>query len=157
MNRIIPAEERHIPELLRLLVQVNMVHHNGRPDIFKGPATKYGADELKALIASPDHLIAVCEETPGQILGYAMCELQETKESRLLKPMMTLYIDDICVDETARGRHVGRALFEYVKDRASRLGCYHLTLNVWELNPGARRFYENCGLTPLKTMMELSL
>ena len=48
MKRIIPAEEKHIPELLRLLVQVNMVHHNGRPDLFKGPTTKYDADELAA-------------------------------------------------------------------------------------------------------------
>ena len=32
------AEERDIPQLMELLLQVDMVHHNGRPDIFKGPA-----------------------------------------------------------------------------------------------------------------------
>ena len=50
MSRILQAEEKHIPEMLRLLVQVNMVHHNGRPDLFKGPTTKYDADELKVLL-----------------------------------------------------------------------------------------------------------
>ena len=34
------ATEKDILKLLDLLVQVDMVHHNGRPDIFKGPATK---------------------------------------------------------------------------------------------------------------------
>ena len=34
------ATEKDILKLLDLLVQVDMVHHNGRLDIFKGPATK---------------------------------------------------------------------------------------------------------------------
>ena len=156
MSRIRKAEERDVPELLRLLVQVNMVHHEGRPDLFKGPTTKYDAGELRKLLASPEHRIFVCEEK-SSLLGYAMCELQVTEETRLLQPVKTLYIDDICVDETARRRHVGQALFDRVKEEASSLGCGRITLNVWELNPGARRFYEALGLLPLKTTMELRL
>ena len=53
MKKVWPAEEKHIPDLLRLLVQVNMVHHNGRPDLFKGPATKYDASQLAALLRDP--------------------------------------------------------------------------------------------------------
>ena len=45
------AENRDIPKLLELLVPVDMVHHSGRPDIFKGPATKYNAQELETIIA----------------------------------------------------------------------------------------------------------
>ena len=41
------ATEKDIPKILDLLVQVDMVHHNGRPDIFKGPATKYDEEELR--------------------------------------------------------------------------------------------------------------
>ena len=51
MAIIRPAENRDIPDVLNLLVQVNMVHHNGRPDLFKGPATKYDAGELRAIFA----------------------------------------------------------------------------------------------------------
>ena len=39
------AAEKDIPKILDLLVQVDMVHHQGRPDIFKGPATKYNGEE----------------------------------------------------------------------------------------------------------------
>ena len=126
MSRILKAEEKHIPELLRLLVQVNMVHHEGRPDLFKGPTTKYDADGLKKLLASPDHRLFVCE-------------------------------DDICVDEAVRRRHVGQALFGRVREEAAALDCGRVTLNVWELNAGARRFYESLGMLPLKTTMELRL
>ena len=156
MSRILKAEEKHIPELLRLLVQVNMVHHEGRPDLFKGPTTKYDADGLKKLLASPDHRLFVCEED-GAVLGYAMCELEITEETRLLQPLRTLYIDDICVDEAVRRRHVGQALFGRVREEAAALDCGRVTLNVWELNAGARRFYESLGMLPLKTTMELRL
>ena len=44
------AEIKDIPGILELLVQVDMVHHKGRPDLFKGPATKYNAEELKQII-----------------------------------------------------------------------------------------------------------
>ena len=50
MNSVRSAEARDIPAILDLLVQVDMVHHNGRPDLFKGPATKYSAEELERII-----------------------------------------------------------------------------------------------------------
>ena len=71
-----------------------------------------------------------------------------------MKPMKSLYIDDLCVDEAMRGRHIGRALYEHVVSEAKKSGCYHITLNVWSLNEKAQRFYEKCGLKPLKTVME---
>ena len=46
MIRVRRATEKDIPRILELLVQVNMVHHLGRPDLFNGPATKYTEEEL---------------------------------------------------------------------------------------------------------------
>ena len=69
----------------------------------------------------------------------------------------TLYIDDICVDEKARGKHIGKALFEYVKAFAKEKGCYNITLHVWECNPGAVAFYKALGMKPQFTSMEMVL
>lgn len=44
------AKNRDIPKIMNLLVQVDMVHHKGRPDLFKGPATKYTENELADII-----------------------------------------------------------------------------------------------------------
>jgi ribosomal protein S18 acetylase RimI-like enzyme len=33
-------------------------------------------------------------------------------------------------------------------------GCYDITLNVWNLNPTAFKFYEKLGMVPRKVMME---
>ena len=66
----------------------------------------------------------------------------------------TFYIDDLCVDENVRGKHIGTHLYKYVLSEAKKKGCYHVTLNVWCLNESAMRFYEKCGLSPLKITME---
>lgn len=69
----------------------------------------------------------------------------------------TLYIDDLCVDANTRGMHIGQALFEHVKKEAKRMGCYDVTLNVWEGNDSARHFYEKMGLKVKETQMEYIL
>ena len=44
------AKEQDIPDMHRLLGQVEMVHHVGRPDLFKYKAFKYNNEELAELI-----------------------------------------------------------------------------------------------------------
>ena len=69
----------------------------------------------------------------------------------------TLYIDDICVDENARGKHIGKTLYEYVLSYAKENDYYNITLNVWTCNPGAMKFYESLGFLPQKIGMEMIL
>ncbi len=153
MNSVRRAEARDIPAILDLLVQVDMVHHNGRPDLFKGPATKYTAEELKAILADEARPVFVCVDERDRVLGHGFCVMQETG-GQLLVEHSTLYIDDICVDEAARGQGVGRALYGYIVEFARRTGCYYVTLNVWTCNPGAMAFYEKLGFAPYKIGME---
>ena len=147
------AEARDIPALMALLVQVNMVHHVGRPDLFKGPTTKYTEDELRGILANDETPVFVCCDESGRVLGHGFCAMQHSG-GRLMEAHDTLYIDDICVDEAARGRGAGRALYEHILDYAREKGCYNVTLNVWTCNPGAMRFYEKLGLTPYRIGME---
>lgn len=154
METIRRAENRDIPDVLRLLTQVNMVHHNGRPDLFKGPATKYTAEELTEIFQDDARPVFVRVDGQGRVQGYAFCVLQQHVGSQLMTDIKTLYIDDLCVEETLRGQHVGQALYRHVLDYARVLGCYNVTLNVWTLNQDALRFYEKMGLTPQKIGME---
>ena len=148
------AQKKDVEGILKLLVQVNMVHHVGRPDLFKGPTTKYSKEELNELILQDDKPIFVCVQDE-EVLGHAFCVFQEHKGERLLEDCKTLYIDDICVDECARGKHIGTALFRFVKQYAASVGCHNLTLNVWEGNDAAAAFYRSMGMHTLKTSMEL--
>ena len=151
------AAEKDIPKILDLLVQVDMVHHNGRPDIFKGPATKYSGEELKEIINNEDTPVFVCVDEDDIPLGHAFCIHKQVTGDSVLTDIKTLYIDDICVDSIARVKHVGKTLYEHVISYAREQGFYNVTLNVWTCNPSALKFYEAMGLVPQKIGMETIL
>ena len=152
------AELRDIPDIMKLLVQVDMVHHNGRPDLFKGPATKYSETELAEILQNDSTPVFVCTNADdARVLGHAFCILQQHTADRVMTDIRTLYIDDICVDETARRQGVATALYQAVIAYAKEIGCYNVTLNVWACNPGAQAFYEKCGMKPQKIGMDMIL
>ena len=147
------ATHQDIPDICRLLEQVLAVHHEGRPDLFRGQGKKYDEQTLREMLERQDSPIFVYDDD-GQVVAYIMCQEQNSGSS-VLVPVKTLYIDDLCVDKDARGKGIGRKLFEYVKDYATENGFYNVTLHVWNCNPGAMRFYESLGLTPQYTNLEL--
>ena len=152
------AVKEDIGRLDELLFQVQRIHAEGRPDIFKlGDGTKkYTDGELKAILADDTRPVFVFEQE-GTVLGYAFCIYQETKENGSLHARRTLYLDDLCVDAQARGRHIGAELYRHVLKTAKETGCDSVTLNVWSVNGDAAAFYERMGMKPLKTMMEAVL
>jgi ribosomal protein S18 acetylase RimI-like enzyme len=149
------ASKEDIGRIIDLLHQVNMVHHILRPDLFKPHTTKYNEQELESMLNDSSKPIFVYDDSG--VLGYAFCQITETKKHLLLEDIKTLYIDDICVDENARGRHVGKALYEYVRDYAKSIDCNNITLNVWEGNDPALQFYKSMGMKVQKTTMEILL
>lgn len=144
-----------IGRIIELLHQVDMVHHELRPDLFKPNTTKYDEQELENLLADENKPVFVYED--GEVLGHAFCMVTEVKDDKLLQDIKTLYIDDICVHENARGKHVGKSLYEFVRDYARSIGCYSITLNVWEGNVPASSFYKEMGMHVQKTTMEVLL
>lgn len=151
------AEEKDLKRINDLLFQVAEIHANGRPDIFKKAAKKYTDEALLSIIANDETPVFVAADEADYVLGYAFCIFQNTKNSILLQDKNTLYIDDICVDEKARGEHIGKSLYEYVLAFAEENNFDNITLNVWNLNEGAYKFYEKCGMKPLKVTMEKTL
>lgn len=147
------AEERDIGRINDLLFQVAKVHSNGRPDIFKSGSKKYTDEELLEIIKNDSTPVFVADDDTG-VCGYAFCIYEITSDSNLLCDMKTLYIDDLCVDENMRGKHIGTLIYEYVLKQAKKNNAYRVTLNVWNFNSSAMHFYEKCGLSPLKTVME---
>ena len=150
------AKEKDIPKIGNLLKQVCLVHHNGRPDIFN-VGRKYSDEELKVMLGDRERPILVCTDERDEVMGYCFCIFQRHIDNSILTDIKTLYIDDLCVDEKLRGKHIGKELYEAAVKLAGESGCYNLTLNVWSCNPSAMRFYEAQGLVPQKIGMELIL
>ena len=149
------AEITDIPEILRLLVQVCNVHQDIRPDIFKRDGVKYTESDLRELLTDESRPVW-CAVEDGAFLGYCFCQWKEYRNSSVSTDRKELYIDDLCVDEAARGKGVATELFRYVTATAKSEGTNFITLNVWEGN-SARNFYDKMGMKPRKTTLELPL
>lgn len=150
------AGQWDLDALEKLLRQVLDVHHGIRPDLFRADAQKYNRAELCGILEDDTRPVFVAEEE-GTVLGYCFTVFQQHIGSNILTDVKTLYIDDLCVDETARGKGVGKALYGYALEFARANGCYNVTLNVWAGNDSALEFYKAMGLRPQKYGMECIL
>ncbi len=151
------AEAKDLERIDDLLEQVLSVHHKGRPDLFKSVGRKYTDKELTEILHDGQKPVLVAVDETDCVVGYVFCLLQQHLDSAILTDIKTLYIDDLCVDESLRGEHVGRKLYQAAEELAKGQGCYNITLNVWSCNPQAAKFYETCGFKPQKIGMEILL
>ncbi len=150
------AEEKDIPRILELLSQILELHAVIRPDIFIPGTTKYSHEQIAEKLRNEDELIYCAVDEDDRVLGYAFCRIVKSLSENII-PSTSIYLDDLCVDQCIRGQGIGQALFAHVREEAAAMGCFAITLNVWEGNDGARRFYERLGLKPRSTTMEFIL
>ena len=143
MIRVRRAQDKDIKRVTELLAQVLELHADLRPDLFIHGTTKYTENQLSDIFADEKTPVFVAVDDCDTVQGYAFCILKEPAFATNMTDIKTLYIDDLCVDSNARGRHI-----------AKQTGCYTVTLNVWEGNDSARHFYEKMGMFVRETQME---
>ena len=151
IRRAVPTDA---DQILLLLEQIEDIHRQGRPDLFREHGTKYTASELCEIMAEADRptFVALIGD---KIVGYIFGIITETKGSTMLFDMKTLHLDDVCIDESCRGMGIGGELMEHVMAWAKSVGCDRMDLDVWEFNGGARRFYEKYGFSTQKRRMDM--
>ena len=150
------AKQQDVPGIIALLRQVGRVHHEGRSDLFRADAQKYSASQVMGMLDQSSNPIFVAVEQ-DRVLGYGFCFMKDFSQDTVLTPHKSLYIDDLCVDESCRGQHIGKAIYHEILRYAKMRGCYNVTLNVWCCNEKAMGFYEALGLKPQKIGMEVIL
>ncbi len=150
------AEERDINGILKLLEDIKQLHYKGRPDIFTDGGTKFDyAQILNMLTSNHEHIFVAASE--NELLGYLFTEIKHSKNHPVMKDSICLYVHDLCISESARGKGIGKKLMDYAKTFAKESGCQRIELNVWEFNQGAVKFYENYGMGTQRRQMEMPL
>lgn len=147
-----------IPRLQELFAQILIVHHQARPDVLKVKGSKFTDKELEGVIGDANKPLFVYEDEAGTILCHLFLIIKEVSENDgPQKPIKTLFIDDLCVEEKARGQKLGEKLYQFALDYATEQECYNATLHVWNDNQGALDFYEHLGVKPRYTEMKTIL
>lgn len=155
--RIRRASKKDIEGVNRLLSQVLEIHANIRPDIFISGTKKYTDIELAGVFANDETPVFVAVDDNENVLGHIFCVIKQPPFCTNMVPIKTLYIDDLCVSEECRGQKIGKMLYQYALAYAKEIGCYDVTLNVWEGNDRAKKFYESLGMFVKETQMEVIL
>ena len=149
------AQKEDFETISGLLLQIAKIHRQGRPDLFKDNAGKYSREEFFKILEDGTKPVFVAQDTDTeQVLGYAFCSINVYEERPVLKGYKSLYLDDLCVDETFRGAGVGKRIIGFLKEYAKNAGCYNMELNVWECNPEAVSFYDRNGFTSQRRRLE---
>ena len=155
--KIRKAEEKDLDQVLELLSDLLELHAALRPDIFIPGTTKYTKEELLDIFVNDETPVYLAVNDDDEMMGYVFCVIQDPPFTTNMKQLKTLFIDDFGVLEKYRGRHIATEMFEFVKEEAKRRGCYNVTLDVWEGNDKARKFYDNIGMNVKETRMEYIL
>lgn len=150
------AQAKDVTGILALLKQVGQVHHEGRPDIFRKGAQKYGASQVLAMLNSSKTPIFVAVEGE-KVIGYGFCQVKTYENDPVIADHTEIYIDDLCVDAALRGKRIGRQIFDEICRYAKMRKANSITLNVWCCNENAMAFYEKLGLKPQKIGMEMPI
>lgn len=144
------SNENDSQKCYELLLLIADLHRTARPDVFEGLVSKYTLDEVKERLSKNDNGVFIAE-SEGSVVGYIFSDIIKEGSGQ------TLYIDDLCVDPSARHKGVATALMNYASAYGKEKNCRMLMLNVWEFNDSAIAFYENFGFQTRSRHLEKEL
>lgn len=150
------AKEEELSEVNELRRQVNDLHVEGCPDIFKPGFSEGMKDYIFDIWDDEAQQIVVAEEE-GKICGFAVLHVIDRPENPVMFRRYYLNIDEFCVDRDYRRRGIAGQMISFIRDYAKEQGFKKLELNMWEFNEGALAFYEAVGFKTYRRFMDMDL
>ena len=140
------AVSEDYPQVESIMKEVQTLHINWRPDIYKASETVLPVGEFTQLVASKKLLVAVVG-----LLSFFYRHIESDKQVT----RDILFISDLAVTEPFRGQGIGTQLLDYMKQKAKDEQMDGLELQVNTKNLQAMQMYEKNGFTPKSINMEL--
>ncbi|MBR5564960.1 MAG: GNAT family N-acetyltransferase [Roseburia sp.] len=136
-----------------LMKQVQQMHVEWRPDIYKMGATVLSKGIYEKAVAEKNFLVAEVEEmVVGLLFFYVYHRENDSSVTRDV-----LFVDSMAVHEDYRGQGIGHALFDYVKVVAKEKQIAAIELSVNAKNVDAMAMYRKYGFGEKSITMEMVL
>lgn len=140
-----PAAHRDALTLSRLTMDVQRLHADHHPGIFKMPEREdFAIAFFEEMLADPAVTIFIVEDG-GEAVGSIVCKVIDRPENPFTFAARTLLIDQISVRPEVQGKGAGRALMEQAELLARDLSVKRIHLDSWGFNLGAHAFFERMG------------
>lgn len=137
----------------RLLLQLQRADVIARPDCF-APMAHYMTRESFENLLENENVLALLVQDRLEIVACCFISLLDRSS---FHPFKTAYIDLLVVDEKHRRQGIGKALFREVETRARHFGAQRVELMVWSHNTIAEKAYTAYGMTPQRSIYEITL
>ena len=148
------AREEDLACVNSLRRQVNAMHVEGKPEVFKPGFCDELRDYLYMIWKDPEKKIVVAEKN-GIICAFAVLNHIVRPENPFMFRRDYLDIDEFCVDESFRRQGIATEMIRFIHDCAKENGFGRIELNMWEFNRGALAFYESAGFQTYRRYMEI--
>lgn len=146
------AQIHDYEQVERIMQQVHRMHVNWRPDIYRNADIVFSKSCFEEL-CNRDEIILY--ETEHTVIGIACFKERVIPDDGVKVPKKTLFVDTMAVLEEYRGKGVGHALFDALKEIAKQKNCEGIELQVNAKNENARNMYQSYGFTEKSINMEL--
>ena len=150
------ARESELERINELRKQVNDIHVEGKPEVFKPGFTQELRDYIHEIWSDPEKEIIVAD-IDGKICGFAILNHVNRPENPFMKERDFLDVDEFCVDRDCRRQGIASKLIAFIKNHAKERGFSRIELNMWEFNQDALAFYEAVGFETYRRYMEMKV
>ena len=136
--------EEDYEELRKLVYQVHELHYSNRPDIYID-GNPLPLEYFNGILNDTTAFYYVYVED-NKILGLLMATKKNNRAILISKKRTIYFIEDIVVDKNSRRKGIGKKLYYFLKEQASKEKIDAIELNVWAFNESAIKFYESLGM-----------
>ncbi len=148
------AKENELERINELRKQVNDLHVEGKPDVFKPGFSDELRDFIHDIWIDPNKEIIVADND-GMICGFAVTNHIIKPENPFMKERDFIDVDEFCIDMSFRRQGIASELVAFIKAYARENGFHRIELNMWEFNQDALAFYEAVGFKTYRRYMEM--
>lgn len=148
------AREDELDRVNELRKQVNDLHVEGKPDVFKAGFNDELYNHIYDIWNDPEQEIVVAD-ADGIICGFAVVHHIYKAENPFMFERDFIDVDEFCVDERFRRQGIATEIITFIKDYTKEKGFKRIELNMWEFNQGVLEFYEAVGFNTYRRYMEL--
>lgn len=113
-------------------------------------------DFFRSIFENEEQEILVADAN-GKVIGFSHVMILKQKDIACLKPQTVIYIQDLDVSESERGKGVGTLLLKASRAYGKRKGADFIRMQVFPQNADGIRFYEKNGFCEMMKTMESSL
>lgn len=137
--------------VVKIMNQVQQMHVNWRPDIYKPNNNIIPIDIFAKIVEDDTFFVA---EADGIVVGIMEIIFRHIETpSHITRDV--IFIDSMAVDEKYRGLGIGHLFFEKVKQIKEQKHCDGIELQVNSKNQAAYEMYSKYGFTVKSINMEL--